>query len=108
MQSLQGLQQRHADGALGLQRSAAALVRVYLQANFQVRQRQYPSGFVRPFGQFQAWAGKNIPKARVFPFARVVKTVKVEMPDVQAWQAIGLYYRISRTFDTPLHPQRAK
>ena len=89
-----------------LQGGAAALVWVDVQANFQVRQRQRAKGFVRPFGQLQPGAGKNVPKARVFPLARIAKAVEVEMPDVQAVQAVGFDHRIRRAFDAPLHPQR--
>ena len=101
---MQRLHQRKAGSAFCLQGSAAALVTVDFQANFQVWQRQRAEGFVRPFGQLEAGAGKNIPKTRVFPLARVAKAVEVEMPDVQALQTVGFYHRRGRAFDTPLHP----
>lgn len=91
-----------------LKSRAAAVVRVHLQADFQIRQRQYTCCFVRPFGQFEPGTGEHIPKPRVFPFARVVKAVKVKVPDIQAWQLIGLDHRIRGAFNAPLYAQRTQ
>ena len=63
-------------------------------------------GFLGPFSQFQAWARKNVAKAGVFPLAWVGKAVKVEMPDTQQGQLVGLHHCIGRAFDATLHAQR--
>ena len=58
-----------------------------------------------PFRNFEARAGKNVAKTRVFPFARVGEAVKVKVPDVQSGEIIRLDHRIGGTFDQPLHAQ---
>ena len=77
----------------------------------QVRRGQHAGGLFRPLGNFEAGAGKDVPKARVFPLARVAETVEVEMPDVkgratQRRQLVGLHHRVGGAFDAALHPQR--
>ena len=66
---------------------------------------------VSPLGQLQAGAGKNIAKTSVFPLLRIAETVKVKVPNRQRLrqgQFIGFHHCIGRTFDAPLHAQRAQ
>jgi epoxyqueuosine reductase len=63
----------------------------------------------RPFGQFEAGAGKDVAKACVFPFARITEAVEVEVPDVQnavrARKLVRLHHRIGRALDPPRNAQ---
>ena len=96
-----------ADTQLGLrgQVHLARGVINHLELNDQVGQRHAASGLVRPFGNFQAGAGKNVAQAGIKPFARVAETVKVKVPNVEIRQSIGLHYGIGGAFDVPRHPQ---
>ncbi len=71
----------------------------------QVRRGQHAGDLLGPFGNFEAGAGKNVPKARVLPLARVAEAVKVEVPDIEARQLIRFHHRIGRALDAALHPQ---
>jgi epoxyqueuosine reductase len=64
--------------------------------------------FFRPFGQLEAGAGKDVAKARVFPFTRVAEAVKVKVPDVKPFQLVGFHHRVGGAFDPALHAQRAQ
>ncbi len=61
-----------------------------------------------PFGNSESGAGKDVPKTRIFPFARVGEAVEVKVPDVQSRQIIGLDHGVGRAFDQALHAQRAQ
>ena len=78
-----------------------------LQRNHPVGRGQLPGDFVRPFHEFEAWPGKNVPKARVFPFLWVVETVKVKVPDGPGTFArvslVRLDHRVGRAFDAARH-----
>ena len=78
---------------------------IHFETHHQVGLWHATGGFFGPFGQFQAGAGKDVAKAGVGPLARVVETVKVKMPDIEARQFIGLHHRVSRAFDPSLHAQ---
>ena len=94
----------------------AALLRIAIaldsfQAQAQVGSWQVPAGFVGPFNELEAGAGKDVAKAGLFPFIRVVEAVKVKVPDGQ-WlstgtsHAVGFDHGIGRAFDATCHPQR--
>ena len=61
---------------------------------------------MRPLGQLQSGAGKDVAKAGIFPFAGVGKAIKVKVPEVQARQLIGLHHSVGRAFDAALNAQR--
>ena len=61
--------------------------------------------FFRPFCQLQSGAGENVPKTGIFPLQRIVKTVKVKMPDGQLRQVVGLDHGVGWAFDAPWHAQ---
>lgn len=94
----------------------AALLRIAIaldsfQAQAQVGSRQVPAGFVGPFNEFEAGAGKDVAKACLLPFIRVVEAVKVKVPDGQwlcagAGHAVGFDHGIGRAFDATCHSQR--
>ena len=94
----------------------AALLRIAIaldcfQAQAQVGSWQVPAGFVGPFNEFEAGAGKDVAKACLLPFIRVVEAVKVKVPDGQwlcagAGHAVGFDHGIGRAFDATCHPQR--
>ena len=75
----------------------------------QISPRNLAGRLLGPFGKFQAPAGKDVPKAGVFPFARVAEAVEVEVPDVERTllrhEFIGFHHREGRAFDAPLHAQ---
>ena len=81
------------------------------QAQAQVCGRQMPAGFIGPFNELETRAGKDVAKAGLFPFIRVVEAVKVKVPDGQ-WlspgssHAVGFDHGIGRAFDTTCYPQR--
>ena len=83
----------------------ARFVILHLELNDQVGQRSAARGVFRPFGQFQARAGKDVAKTGIKPFARVAEAVKVKVPDVETRQFIGFHYSVGGAFDAPLHPQ---
>ena len=76
------------------------------QLNDAVWRGNKAGGFVGPFGEFEARAGKDVAKTGVFPFARVAETVKVKVPDAQAGQLVGLHHRVGRAFNAARHAQR--
>ena len=94
----------------------AALLRIAIaldcfQAQAQVGSWQVPAGFVGPFNEFEAGAGKDVAKACLFPFIRVVEAVKIKVPDGQwlsagAGHAVGFDHGIGRAFNATGHPQR--
>ncbi len=66
-----------------------------------------------PFCHLEAGAGKNIAKARVLPFARIVEAVEVEVPYRggvwrEAWCIMGFDHSVSGAFDAALHAQCAQ
>ena len=78
------------------------------ERNHPVGRRQLPGDLVGPLHELEARPGKNVPKTRVFPFLRVVESVKVEMPDgpraVARTCLVRLDHGIGRTFDAACHP----
>ena len=87
----------------------AALVFVDgVERHHPVRRGQLPSHFVGPLHEFEAWPGKDVAKARVFPFLRVVESVKVEMPDgpgrFSCACLVRLDHGVSWAFDAARHP----
>ena len=68
--------------------------------------RQHAGCLVRPLGKLEAGARKNIAETGFFPLPRVIEAVKVEVPDVQLRQLVGLYHRVGGAFDAASHPQR--
>jgi hypothetical protein len=60
--------------------TARRVVVTQVDVQVQVGRRQQAAGLLRPFGQLQAGAGEDVAKARVFPFARIVEAVEVEVP----------------------------
>jgi epoxyqueuosine reductase len=81
---------------------------VVKRADMQVNigHRQHGGGFFGPLGQFEAGAGEQVAKARVFPFARVGKAVKVKVPDIERGQFVGFDHGVGGAFDAALHAQR--
>ena len=79
-----------------------------LQCHHPIRGGQLPGHFVGPLYEFEARSCKDVPKSRVFPFLRVVETVKVEMPDgpdrVACARLVRLDHGIGRAFDATRHP----
>ena len=83
-----------------------------VQRNHPVGWRQLPGHLVRPLHEFEARPGKDVPKARVFPFLRVVESVKVKMPDgpscVARARLVRLDHGVSWTLDAAHHPGGAQ
>lgn len=79
-----------------------------VQREHPVRRWQLPGHLVRPFHELEARAGKDVPKARVFPFLWVIEAVKVEMPDGPDGIAFAclmrLDHRVGGAFNAALHP----
>ena len=78
------------------------------QVNHPIGHGGEPRRFFRPFGQLEAGAGKDVAKARVFPFTWVAEAVKVKVPDVKPFQFVGFHHRVGRAFDPALHAQSAQ
>ena len=102
------LQQGHADGGLRGQGHLAGLIVKSLQMNDQVSAGQEANRFLRPFGQLETGAGKDVAKPGVFPFTRVAEAVEVKMPYVQIGQLVGFHHRISGAFHPALHTKGAQ
>lgn len=81
------------------QRGASAVFVDQFERNYQIGARQKAGGLVRPFGQFEPFAGKDVAKAGIAPFARIMEAVEVEVPDGQIGQFIGFNHGIGRAFD---------
>lgn len=68
-----------------------------------------PRAFLGPLTHLQTCAGKDVPKASVFPLLRIIETVKIEMPNGQHTIALSHFirfnHRIRRTFDAIGHAQ---
>lgn len=79
-----------------------------VQRNHPVGRGQMSGHLVRPLHEFEARPGKDVAKARVFPFLRVVESVKVKMPDgpscVSRARLVWLDHGVGRTFDAARHP----
>jgi len=73
--------------------------------NDQISARYEPRGFLRPFDQLEADAGKDIAKACVFPFTWIAEAVEVKVPDIQVCQFIRFHHGIGGAFDAALHSQ---
>lgn len=83
--------------------------------NEQIGTRNEAGGFLRPLGQLEANACKNVAKTGLIRFARVLETVEVEMPDVEQTvltirkpKFIGFDHRIGRAFDATPNPESAQ
>ena len=88
---------------------------LHTDVDIQIGRGQTGGSLLGPFGNLQAGAGKQLPKTRVLPFARVVEAVEIEVPDIErtpvpgvGQQRIGFDHRIGGAFDAALHPQRAQ
>jgi epoxyqueuosine reductase len=83
-----------------------------VQIDHPVGRRQLTSHFVWPFHELEARPGKDVTKARVFPFLRVIEAVKIKMPDRPGAVAIACLVRldhgIGRAFDASLYPGSAQ
>ncbi len=91
----------------------AALVFVDgVERDHPVRWRQLPGHLVGPLHEFEARPGKDVAKACVFPFLRVVETVKVEVPDgpgvISRANLVRLHHGVGRAFDAACHPGRTQ
>ena len=91
----------------------AALVFVDgFQRDHPVGGRQLARHLVGPLHEFQARSRKNVAKTGVFPFLRVIESVKVEMPDgpgtVAFAHLVRLDHGVSGAFDAALHPSGAQ
>ena len=77
--------------------------------NSNIRSWDKRCGLLRPFCQLESGAGKDVPKARIFPFARVAKAIKIKVPDGQAARCfVRLDHGVGGAFDAPLYAQRAQ
>lgn len=65
-------------------------------------------GVFGPLCQFESGAGKDVAKTSIFPLARVVKAVKIKVPNVQAGRFVRFNHRVSRAFDAALYTQCAQ
>ena len=78
------------------------------ERNHPVGRRQLPGDLVGPLHELEARPGKNIAKARVFPFLRVVESVKVKVPNgpraVARTRLVRLDHGVGRAFDAARHP----
>ena len=63
-----------------------------------------------PLDQLEPRTGKNISKTSVFPFLRIVETIKIKVPNfkLSGFDFIEFNNRVSRTFDPALEAQRIK
>jgi epoxyqueuosine reductase len=109
------LQKLLPEGRLGQQRDVAGFIGLCVDPNHQVGWRQQGCSLFGPFGKLQAVAGEDVPKAGVFPFARIVEAEKVEVPDSQLpvfglrkRRLMRLDYRVSRALDPPLNAKGAQ
>jgi epoxyqueuosine reductase len=83
----------------------ALFVVVHLEIKFEVGCGHHASGVLRPFAQLQAWAGKDVPKASIFPFAWVAEAVEVKVPHLTRRHGVGLDHGVGGTFDAARHTQ---
>ena len=72
----------------------------------EVGRWKYACRFLGPLRQLEAGAGKNVAETCFFPFARVVETVEIKVPNMERIQLVGLYHGIGGAFDAPGHAQR--
>ena len=87
------------------QRGAPAALVEQFEFNHQIGARQKARRLVRPFRELEPFAGKDVAKAGVTPFARVMEAVEVEMPDSQVGQFIGFDHSVGRALDAPGYAQ---
>ena len=83
-----------------------------VQRNHPIRVGQLTRHLVGPFHDFQARPGKDVTKTSVFPFLRIVESVKVKMPNgpsaVAFTRLVGFDHGIGGAFDAALHPGGAQ
>ena len=102
------MQQSHASHCVCRECGAAGFIWQHGQLDLQIRQWQLATGVLRPFGEFQAGAGKQITKPGVRPFARVAEAVEIEVPDVELVEFVWLHHGVGGAFHAPLHAQCAQ
>ncbi len=71
----------------------------------QIGHREHGRSPFGPFGKLETVLRKDVTKPSVFPFTRIMKPVKVEVPDVQGGQGVRLDNGIGRALDATLHTQ---
>lgn len=86
---------------MGLQLDQSPRFAIRSQVNLQIGSRQQALCVLGPFGNLEAGAGKDVAKARVFPFTGITEAIKIKMPHVQPRQFIGFYHRVSWALDPP-------
>ena len=103
-----GIKQADTRSRLRRQADPARFIIKHVDVDDQIGLWQMARRVPGPFGNFQAGAGKDVAKARIFPLARVGETVEVKVPDVQTSQIIRLDHGVGRAFDQALHAQSAQ
>ena len=83
----------------------SCVLRCQFDGNAQVRCGQHASSLAGPFDQFETVTGKDVAKTSVFPFLRIVESVKIKMPDRQFACLVGFNHRIGWAFDAAFHTQ---
>ena len=94
---------------MGTQAHISAAIGIETQVNIEIGGGQHAKGLLGPLTNLQTSAGKDVPKASVFPLLRIIETVKIEMPDAQVL-TIGCHFirfnhRVSGAFNTVGHAQ---
>ena len=78
-----------------------------LERDHPVRWWQLPGDLVWPLHELETRSSKDVPKTRVFPFLRVIETVKIEMPNgpgcIACAGLMWLNHRIGGALDATLH-----
>lgn len=101
---------QHAGAGLRVGMQAYAALRVINCFNMDsyVCYRRKRCGFFRPFCQFQSIARKNVPETGVFPLARIIKAVEIEMPYRHGGALVWLHHGIGGAFDAAGNAQRTQ
>ena len=76
--------------------------------NSYIRRRNHGCSLLRPFCQLEAGTSENIAETRIFPFARIVEAVEVEMPDREVPRLVGFDHGVGRALDAALNTQRTQ
>ncbi len=113
---MQRAQQRAAARALGTvsgEENPAGFIGLHFEVDGEVFDRQEAARILRPLGQFQARLREDVAQAGVFPFARVVEAVEIEVPDAQVFATgcrdfMGLDHGVGGTLDASRHAEGAQ
>ena len=104
----ESLQQALAASGVRLQQNLPVGIILCFNVNSKVCCRNHAASLVWPFSELEARGREDVAKARVFPFARVVEAVEVEVPDGQPGYLVRLDHGVGGTLDASLYAQCAQ